>query len=228
MCTHVCTCHMRTRSHHAHACSSHCGCTGSPCPVRPRAPPRPPREPRQVGASRGERRRQAGRAHAPDLTHPVAEQVAAGPSLPTSSRPAVPTSHHETSGPLGLFTQPSCSWAETQRPSHRWTPAVDLPKSPPATLPRRLAGSFSSAVPRPPSALPPDPSVFTAEFLGPPHLNVRATPGRSSLPPSSKCGRRVSAEPALTQRAGASAPSTTPLAAPSPCGLGQLVQRPHP
>lgn len=199
-----------------------------PVPSATLCPATPARGAR-TGGSVPRRAQAPGREGACAGSHtPVAEQVAAGPSLPTSSRPAVPTSHHETSGPLGLFTQPSCSWAETQRPSHRWTPAVDLPKSPPATLPRRPAGSFSSAVPRPPSALPPDPSVFTAEFLGSPHLNVRATPGRSSLPPSSKCGRRISAEPALTQRAGASAPSAAPLAAPSPCGLGQLVQHPHP
>lgn len=158
--------------------------SATPCPATPAPGAR-------TGGSVPRRAQAPGREGACAGSHtPVAEQVAAGPSLPTSSRPAVPTSHHETSGSLGLFTQPSCSWAETQRPSHRWTPAVDLPKSPPATLPRRPAGSFSSAVPRPPSALPPDPLVFTAEFLGPPHLNVRATPGRphSHLPVSAAGG----------------------------------------
>lgn len=151
--THVCTCHMRTRSHHAHACSSHCRCTGSPCPVRPRAPPHPPGEPGQVGASRGERRRQAGRAHAPDLTHQWQSRWLRAPPFPRPLARQCPLVTTRRQGPSACSPSPAPPGPRPRDPANAgrlpWTCRSRL--QPPFPAARPEASALPSLGPQAPS-----------------------------------------------------------------------------
>lgn len=228
--THVCTCHVRTCSHtytdvqqplqtHRLPLPS-----ATPCQA---APAQGARSTLKTGSpDRGERRMwvlvPGQEGDVPGSHTAVAEQVAAGPSLPTSCL-SPGSAHYVTmrrQRPLACAPRPTAPGLRPRDPATAgrlpWTSRSRL--QPPS--PCHPAGSGSSADPQPPRTLPLDPSVFTPEFLGHPHLNVSAIPGwPHSHPP-------VRAAGGSHPQGGGFAPARPPSLPPHRVAWGSLCSTP--